>query len=54
MTARVKSERRPGMWADVTVPYVDLIVEAQDGRLWAESAGEGAGSTFSFTLPAAK
>jgi DNA-binding response OmpR family regulator/signal transduction histidine kinase len=29
------------------------IVEAQGGRIWADSAGEGQGSTFSFTLPVA-
>ena len=28
------------------------IVEAQGGRIWAESAGEGQGATFSFALPA--
>jgi PAS domain S-box-containing protein len=28
------------------------IIEAQGGRIWAESAGEGQGSTFSFSLPA--
>jgi PAS domain S-box-containing protein len=28
------------------------IVEAQGGRIWAESAGEGQGSTFTFALPA--
>jgi signal transduction histidine kinase len=27
------------------------IVQAQGGRIWAESPGEGAGSTFCFTLP---
>jgi signal transduction histidine kinase len=27
------------------------IVEAHDGRLWAESAGPGRGAIFSFTLP---
>ncbi len=29
------------------------IVEAHGGRIWAVSAGEGQGSTFSFTLPTA-
>jgi PAS domain S-box-containing protein len=29
------------------------IVEAHGGRCWADSAGEGQGSTFSFTLPVA-
>jgi CheY-like chemotaxis protein/anti-sigma regulatory factor (Ser/Thr protein kinase) len=28
------------------------IVEAQGGRIWAESDGEGRGTTFSFALPA--
>jgi histidine kinase len=27
------------------------LVEAQGGRIWAESPGEGKGSTFAFTLP---
>jgi PAS domain S-box-containing protein len=27
------------------------LVEAHSGRIWAESAGEGKGSTFSFTIP---
>jgi signal transduction histidine kinase len=29
------------------------IVEAHDGRIWAESAGEGQGSTFYVALPVA-
>ena len=27
------------------------LVEAHGGQIWAESAGEGMGSTFMFTLP---
>ncbi len=29
------------------------IIEAHQGRIWAESAGEGQGATFHFTLPSA-
>jgi signal transduction histidine kinase len=29
------------------------LIEAQDGKIWAESEGEGRGSTFKITLPAA-
>jgi signal transduction histidine kinase len=29
------------------------LIEAQDGKIWAESEGEGTGSTFKVTLPAA-
>jgi signal transduction histidine kinase len=30
------------------------VVEAHGGRIWAESAGEGRGSTFYVALPAAE
>jgi signal transduction histidine kinase len=30
------------------------IIEQHDGKIWAESAGEGKGSTFSFLIPLIK
>jgi chemotaxis family two-component system sensor kinase Cph1 len=32
---------------------VKSVVQRHGGRIWAESAGDGQGATFSFTLPAA-
>ena len=29
------------------------IIEVHEGKIWAESAGEGKGSTFSFSVPIA-
>ena len=29
------------------------VVEAHDGQIWAASAGQGQGATFSFSLPMA-
>lgn len=33
---------------------VRQLVEMHEGRIWLKSAGEGKGSTFSFTLPVEK
>ncbi len=30
------------------------MIEAHGGKMWAESAGEGKGATFTFTLPKRK
>lgn len=46
--------RRAGGGSGVGLTIAHALVEAQGGHLWAESEGAGAGSTFSFTLPAAK
>jgi signal transduction histidine kinase len=46
--------RRAGGGSGIGLTIAHALVEAQGGHLWAESAGEGAGSTFTFTLPAAK
>jgi signal transduction histidine kinase len=35
----------------IGLPLVKRIIEVHGGRLWVESAGQGHGSTFCFTLP---
>ena len=66
LVARVKAALRrlktgAGLGAEGSVlsfKYIRVdtgaLVEAHGGRIWAESAGEGIGSTFAFILPIAK
>ncbi|HSD83061.1 MAG TPA: ATP-binding protein [Anaerolineae bacterium] len=46
--------RRAGGGSGIGLTIARALVEAHGGRIWAESAGEGQGSTFTFTLPTAK
>ena len=46
--------RQGGGGSGIGLTIARALVEAHGGRIWAESAGEGQGSTFSFTLPVAK
>lgn len=46
--------RQAGGGSGIGLTIARALIEAQNGRIWAESAGEGQGSTFYFTLPVAK
>ncbi len=46
--------RQAGGGSGIGLTIARALVEAQGGRMWAESAGEGNGSTFHFTLPVPK
>jgi two-component system, OmpR family, sensor histidine kinase BaeS len=45
--------RNSGGGSGIGLTISRALVEAHGGRIWAESAGEGQGSTFLFTLPVA-
>jgi signal transduction histidine kinase len=46
--------RQAGGGSGIGLTIARALVEAQHGRLWAESDGEGRGTTLAFTLPVAK
>ncbi|MGI8915766.1 MAG: ATP-binding protein, partial [Chloroflexota bacterium] len=49
-----KSRSRALGGSGIGLTIAQALVEAMGGRMWAESAGPGQGSTFNFTLPVAR
>jgi len=46
-----KSRARVSGGSGIGLTIAQALIKAHHGRIWAESAGEGKGSTFHFTLP---
>jgi signal transduction histidine kinase len=49
-----KSRARASGGSGIGLTIAQALVKAHHGRIWAESAGEGKGSSFYFTLPVVK
>ena len=46
--------RQAGGGSGIGLTIARALVEAQGGRIWVESAGQGRGTMFAFTLPREK